>query len=197
MINDRCGVKGVVSLKVFGADGLRKRRVTWNLEVLWTVFFAMLHARLGEAFEMLRFECAFNHNIVTRQGDALVADAMSDTQARTRVDNTNGKIGVGTGYTGTTIKQQTALNTPTGARQAMDSTYPHVQAAFGSSGDGVVLFHATFGAGSLNATGINEAGIFNAAAAGDMFSYAQVTPAVNMGLSDTLVVQWAITFLGS
>jgi hypothetical protein len=197
MISDKAGMRGVVTLRVFGSDGQQKRRTSWNIGVFWAVFLALLKARFGEAFEMLRYESAFNHNIVTRQGDALVADALSDTQARVRVNNANGRIGVGTGYTGTGIKNQSALNTPTGARQAMDTAYPHVQAAFGSSGDGVVLYHSTFGAGALNATGINEAGIFNAATAGDIFTYAQVTPAVNMGLSDTLVVQWAITFLGS
>jgi len=64
-----------------------------------------------------------NHNIVTDQGDAIIADLMATSPARQKVDNTNGRMTVGTGWTGTTPKANTACNTPTGSAEVMDATY--------------------------------------------------------------------------
>jgi hypothetical protein len=52
-----------------------------------------------------------NHNVVTAQGDALIADLMADSPARTKVDNSNGEITVGTGWTGISTKNNTGVNT--------------------------------------------------------------------------------------
>jgi len=140
-----------------------------------------------------------NHNIVTDEGDALVADLMCDTPAKDKVDNANGHIEVGTGWTGTTPKTNTSCNTPTGSPEIMDSTYPKLKGAFGATDDNVTLYRATFEPGDLNISGIDEVALLNnsVAGSGDCLAYAEITPVVNMGSLDTLQIDWEITFLGS
>lgn len=135
-----------------------------------------------------------NHNIVTHQGDALIADIMADTPARAKVNNANGVIAVGTGWTGTTPKNNTAVNTATGAPQGMEATYPRLKGAFGAADDNVVQYRAVFSAGSLNVSGIDEVSLGNGT---DNLAYAEITPNVNVGIGDTLQVDWEITFLGA
>jgi len=142
---------------------------------------------------------AINHNIVTDEGDALIADIMSQTPARTKVDNTNGYVDVGTGWTGTSPKTNTGVNTFTGSPEVMDATYPKLKGAFGAANDNVTQYRATYEAGDLNITGIDEAALINNAvrASADCLAYGQITPEVNVGTSDTLQVDWELTFLGS
>ena len=140
-----------------------------------------------------------NHNIVTNQGDAMIADLMSQTPARTKVDNTNGHIQVGTGWTGTTPKANEVVNTATGLPKVMSATYPLRKGAFGATDDNVVQYRALFAAGDLNVTGIDEAALLNHAtpASADCLAYAQITPAVNVTTSDSLQVDWELTILGA
>lgn len=134
-----------------------------------------------------------NHNVITNQGDALIADLLSNAPARTKVNNASGVIAVGTGWTGTTPKNNTAVNTATGSPQAMEATYPKVKGAFGAADDNTVQYRAVFSAGSLNVSGIDEVSLGNGT---DNLAYAEITPTVNVGSSDTLQVDWEITFLG-
>ena len=134
-----------------------------------------------------------NHNIVTDVGDALIADQMQETPERDKVDNTNGVIGVGTGYVSAT-KSVTTLVTQTGVDEAMDATYPQTEGAWGAANDGVIVYVSTFEAGDLNDTGIDEAILDNGT---DTLAYAQITPAIDVATADTLEVTWKITFLGS
>ena len=139
-----------------------------------------------------------NHNIVTDEGDALIADHMSETDARTLVDNTNGYIEVGTGFT-SEAKSTLLCATPTGSPEVMDATYPKLKGAWSVADDNVVQYRATFEAGDLNQTGIDEACLLNnaVATAGDALAYAEITPAVNVTTADTLQVDWELTFTGS
>lgn len=150
-------------------------------------------------FNRLRWMLGFNHNIVTNQGDALVADNMSETPAQTKVDNSNGYITVGTGWTGTTPKTNEAVNTPTDSPEVMDATYPKQKGAFGAANDNVTQYRATFEAGDLNASGIDEAGLGNNAteASGDNLAYGEISPLVNVTTADTLQVDWEITYTGA
>ena len=134
-----------------------------------------------------------NHNIVTDEGDALVADLLQETPERTKVDNTNGVIGVGTGWVSTT-KSTDALVTQTGSDEAMDATYPITKGDWAAADDGVIVYVSTFEAGDLNDTGIDEALLSNGT---DTMAYAQITPAVDVSTSDTLEVTWEITYLGA
>ena len=150
-------------------------------------------------FNQLLWMLGFNHNIITNQGDALIADNMSETPTQTKVDNTNGHIAVGTGWTGASPKTNEVVNTPTGSPEVMDATYPKQKGAFGASDDNVVQYRATFEAGDLNISGIDEAGLGNHAteATGDNLSYGEITPAVNVTTADTLQVDWEHTYLGA
>ena len=161
--------------------------------------FRAVKGNLRELFDVSRFQMSINHNIVTDEGDALIADLMSDTPARAKVNNANGHIHVGTGWTGTTPKANTGVNTPTGSPEPMDATYPKQKGAFGAAGDNVTQYQVTFEAGDLNASGINEAAILNNAvpASADCLAYGQLVPSANIGLSDTLRVEWEITYLGT
>ena len=138
-----------------------------------------------------------HHNIVTREGDAMIADALLASPAKTKVTSSSGYIQVGTGWTGNSTKTNTRCNAATGAMKTLDSGYPALNAAFGSNGDTTVSYRATFAAGSLNVNGINEACLLNGNGAGaNCLAYAQITPSVNVTASDTLQVLWEITILG-
>ena len=138
-------------------------------------------------------EIGEGHNIVTNEGDALIADLHQNTTERTKLDNANAVIGVGTGFT-SEAKTVDALQTQTGSDEAMDTGYPQTKGAWGAADDNVIVYVATFEAGDLNATGIDEALLGNGT---DTMAYAQISPAVDVSSSDTLEVTWEITFTGS
>jgi hypothetical protein len=143
---------------------------------------------------------SINHNIVTEQGDALIADIISNTNARQKLDNSHGYIVVGTGYTGASNKTQTWVLTAVGNAQPMDSTYPKLQGTWGNTGQNVVVYQSTYAQGALNAVGINEAALVTAfaqASSTSCLAYAQVTPATTVSPSDSLQVIWQISFQGS
>ena len=185
--------------KIYTEHGFKKRRVTYNGKLFVTLARSFYRRRWAEAKELWRYEVGINHNIVTNEGDALTADLLAQTPAKTKVDNTNGHIAVGTGWTGTTPKTNTAVNTPTGSPEVMDATYPKLKGTFGNADDNVVQYRSTFEAGDLNISGIDEAGLGNNAveATGDNLAYGEITPAVNVGSADTLQVDWEVTFTGA
>lgn len=185
MIKNKFGLKGSVSWTVFDKDGNIKRYAQkWYQRLL------------GIPGDLMQ---GVNHNIVTDEGDAMIADLMAETPARTKVNNANGYMQVGTGWTGTTPKANTVLNTATGSTEAMDATYPKVKGAFGAANDNVVQYKSSWEAGDLNATGIDEVALFNHAtpASGDLLAYAQITPAIDVTTADTLAITWEITALGA
>jgi hypothetical protein len=182
-MKDRIKIKGRVTVQVFDGSGKLKRRKPNILRKL---------LGLQGAFMVHEF-----HNIVTREGDALIADALLASPARTKVTSTNGYIQVGTGWTGNSTKNNTRCNTATGSMRALDNGYPALKAAWGSTGDTTVTYRATFSAGTLNANGINEACLLNGNdTSADCLAYAQITPSVNVTSSDTLQILWEITILG-
>jgi hypothetical protein len=183
MMKDRIRIKGMVTVRVLDRDGNVKRRPpTWFRRLL----------RLPGSLCEYR-----HHNIVTREGDALIADALLVTPAKTKVSSENGSIQVGTGWTGNSTKTNTRCNTPTGSMKALDNGYPALKAVWGDSGDTTVTYRATFAAGGLNANGINEACLLNGNdTSANCLAYAQINPSVNVTASDTLQVLWEITILG-
>jgi hypothetical protein len=137
------------------------------------------------------------HNIVTRQGDALIADALLASPAKAKVASGSGFIQAGTGWTGNSVKTNAGCNTPAGSAEALDDGYPALKAAWGSAGDTTVCYRASFEAGKLSANGINEAALLNGnSGAAACLAYAQISPAVNVSSADTLQVVWEITILG-
>ena len=182
-MRDRLRVKGMVTVRVLDRDGNVKRRPqTWFRRLL------RLPGKLCEQ----RF-----HNIVTREGDALIADALLVSPVKAKVSSAAGYIQVGTGWTGSSAKTNTRCNTATGSMKALDTGYPALKAAWGSTGDTTVTYRATFASGSLNANGVNEACLLNGnGGAANCLAYAQISPAVNVTLNDTLQILWEITILG-
>ncbi|MDA3851202.1 MAG: hypothetical protein PF447_07990 [Spirochaetaceae bacterium] len=138
-----------------------------------------------------------NHNIITQQGDALLADLLSQSPSRAKVDQSNGIIELGTGWTGNDTKNNTGCNTPfTAGRRALDSGYPQTKGTWGATDDNVVVYQSTYPAGSLSQSGIDEVALKNGAS-GDCLAYAQMIPTINMALTDSLQILWEITFEGS
>jgi hypothetical protein len=190
-MRDKTGISGRVRAVVLGPDGLpRRRRLTVGL-VLQIVFHAGF--RLREMMEMFRYEISIQHNIVTNEGDALIADQLAETPARTKVDNSNGVIGVGDGYV-SALKTTDALVNQIGSNQSMASGYPQLKGSFGAPDDNVLVYRASFAAGVSTGNGLDEALLGNGT---DTLAYAQLNPAVNKGASDTLQIDWELTFLGS
>jgi hypothetical protein len=182
-MKDRLRVKGLVTIRILDKEGKVKRQPqSWFRRVF------NIPGRLMEQY---------HHNIVTREGDALIADALLPSPTRAKVTSASGYIQVGTGWTGNSTKTNTRCNTSTGGMKALDSGYPVLKAAWGSAGDTTLVYRASFEAGTLNVNNINEACLLNGNGGGSFcLAYAQITPAVNITVSDTLQVVWEITILG-
>lgn len=143
---------------------------------------------------------AVNHNIVTDEGDALIADLMANTPTRTKITASTGFIPVGTGWTGTSPKTNGWVNTITGTAKALEAGYPQTKGAWLAANDNVTMYRVVYAAGSFGSVTINEAAITSHAtdvAANSCLAYAQVTPAVAITASDTLQIDWELTFLGA
>ena len=179
MIKNKMGLTGKVSWVPRDKNGEIKR--------FKPNFFQRLFNRPGSLMS------GVNHNIVTNEGDALVADLMQETPERDKLSNANAGIGVGTGYS-SAEKTTDALVTQTGSDEAMDATYPITKGDWAAANDSVVVYKSTFEAGDLDDTGIDEALLGNGT---DTFAYAQIDPAINVASTDTLEVTWEITFLGA
>jgi hypothetical protein len=182
-MKDFLRIRGMVTVRVFDETGNVKRREPG--------FFRRLFHVQGRAMEQ-RF-----HNIVTREGDALIADALLPSPNKAKVTSASGFIQIGTGWSGNSAKSNTRCNAVSGSMKALDAGYPALKAAWGSSGDTTLTYRATFAAGSLNANNINEACLLNGdSTSANCLAYAQITPSVNVTSSDTLQILWEITILG-
>lgn len=140
-----------------------------------------------------------NHNLVTTEGDNYSASYIAGA-----VPLAMGFMVLGTGYTATT-KTTTWLTTGyAGNGKALDST---AIKAGGGANSKIVVYTCTFAAGQATANGIDEVCLTNENSdasgadpngAGSLtMAYAQITPEVNKGAADSLVISWSITFLGS
>ncbi|MDR2865236.1 MAG: hypothetical protein LBV68_06490 [Spirochaetaceae bacterium] len=182
-MREKIKVKGMVTVRVLDKDGNVKRNKQG-------IFRRLLRIKGRPMLYQ-------HHNIVTRTGDALIADALLPNPNKAKVSSASGFIQVGTGWTGNSTKTNTNCNTPTGAAEELDENYPVLKAAWGSVGDTTICYRTTFEAGDLNANGINEAALLNGSGSGAAcLAYAQITPSVNVTSADTLQVVWEITILG-
>ena len=184
MISSKGKLKGLVTVTVRDCNG----HVKYYKNGFWRSLFRMKERPM----------ITKHHNTITTIGDNLIADLMISNPTLTKVDATNGYMRGGTGWTGSTPKNNTGVNTPTGSFKKLDSTFPKTQAAFGSSGQNVVLYRTSFAAGDLNANGINEVALMNGnTSSAKCLAYAQITPAVNVTSADSLQIDWQITVSGS
>lgn len=134
-----------------------------------------------------------NHNLITTLGDRLIVDMLSTTSVRTLADNANAVIAVGNGFTSPT-KGHTNVNSISGTPEGMDATYPLQGGAWGNSGSNILIYQATYEAGDLNVVGLDETALSNGV---DNLSYAALTPTTTVNTTDSLVMNWKITVLGS
>jgi len=182
-MKDKIRIRGNVTIQVFDKNGKLKRRSPG--------FFRRLFGLRGKIVFQEK------HNIVTREGDALIADALLVSPTKTKISSSNGFIQVGTGWTGNSTKNNRRCNTPTGSMRALDANYPALLDVWGEPGDTVLTYRATFASGTLNANGINEAVLLNGnGQEANCLAYAQISPAVNVTASDTLQILWEICILG-
>jgi hypothetical protein len=180
---DRIKVRGMVTIRVLDKDGNTKRHLP-----NWFGRLLKLQGRLMEYR---------HHNIVTREGDALIADALLPSPTKPKVTSDTGYIQIGTGWTGNSTKSNTRCNVATGSMKALDTGYPTLIAAWGNTGDATLTYRATFAAGTLNANNVNEACLLNGNdPSANCLAYAQISPSVNVTSNDTLQVLWEITILG-
>lgn len=183
-MRSRYKMRGTVRVCVIGIDGKVKLREPG--------FFRRLFGLPGKPM------ISKHHNTITRQGEGLIANLLLASPTQTKITSASGFIQLGTGWTGNSPKTNTRCNTPTGEMEALDVDYPVTSVAFGSTGDNVLTFSALFDVGKLNATGINEACLLNGNTSGAVsLAYAQITPATAVTLSDSLKIDWEITFTGS
>lgn len=71
-----------------------------------------------------------HHNTITTIGDNLIADLMISNPTQNKVDATNGYMLVGTGWTGSTPKSNTTVNTATGTYKKLDTGFPKIKGTF-------------------------------------------------------------------
>jgi hypothetical protein len=118
-------------------------------------------------------------NLVVNAGLAYIASRMIGT-----AKSVMSHMALGSGTTAAAATQ-TDLVSILGAREALDGS------AVAGTNNEKVVYTCGFEAG--DATGaVTEAGIFNAATAGDMLCRT-VFPVVNKGADDTMTVTWTIT----
>ena len=82
-MKERIRIKGLVTVRLLDMNGNVKRRAPG--------WFGRIFNLQGRIMEYR------HHNIVTREGDALIADALLASPTKTKVTSTNGYISVGTG----------------------------------------------------------------------------------------------------
>jgi hypothetical protein len=169
--NDTMKLRGSVDIKVFGPDGSLK-------------------------------DDRYIPNLVVQSGKNYIATRMIGTSNATAVATTNTvtscmtHMAIGTSST-------TAANTDTQLSSEVTvagdiAAYSRAALQSTTQTTGVVTYVATFGVNnpqraiSSNTTGITEAGIFSAAAAGTMLCRTTFN-VVNKGNDDTLQITWTIT----
>lgn len=131
-------------------------------------------------------------NIITSRGDALIVQALANTRVETPINNTYGRIGLGTGFASAT-KTSSGLVTQTGTYATMDSGYPALGATYNQSGDNIVKYHATWPVGSLNAVNINEAALTNGTWCA---AYTNINT-TTVESTDTIQIRWLWVFSGT
>lgn len=140
------------------------------------------------------------HNVVTTQGSQLIADSLTLSPIRQKIDSTHGFMVLGTGWNGTNPAANSWVNTQVGDAQALHAGYPQLQGTWGQTNGNVVIYRTVFPAGSINAVNINEVALTTAASSNtntSCLAYAQITPPVTMSLFSTLEILWYISIVGT
>ena len=144
-------------------------------------------------------------NLVVNDGDDYFVDQLANTPVITAMDC----MVLGTGWTAA-AKGDTWVTTgfagnghDTIGEGGLDTGFPKIKP--GSGNENILQFQSTFNAGYATQNGIDEAIISNAnpdGSGGDpggstILAHGELSPTVNKGASDSLVIVWEITFLGA
>ncbi len=133
-----------------------------------------------------------NHNTITVQGEKLLADWMLGVPTKPRITDATGFIQVGTGWTGTSPKQNTRCNTPFTTMQQISTEFPELTEA-----ENGVMYKAVFPADFFLTRTLNEICLLNGnTELAECLAYAELSPAVPITSSDTLTIEWDIAFEG-
>jgi len=133
-----------------------------------------------------------NHNTITVQGEKLLANWMLGVPTKPRITDATGFIQVGTGWTGTSPKQNTRCNTPTASLKALSTGYPVINAD--QTG---IIYKAYFDPDFFSSCTLNEICLLNGnTAQAEALAYAQIVPAVPITSYDALTIEWEIIFQG-
>jgi len=183
-VRDLFKVHGRVTVRVLCADGSPRRQPPGPVRRLLGL--------PGKVIEQVR------HNVITRQGEAIIADALLGTPRQKRVNSVSGYIQVGTGWTGQRERETYRCVRPVGAPRIIDHWWPHLKAKFGETGDATVVYRATFPSGALVATGVNEACLLNGdGGSARCLAYARIAPPVDVMAGDLLQILWEVTIVGT
>ena len=144
-------------------------------------------------------------NLVVDSGDDYLVDQLATTPAIGAQDC----MALGDGFT-SLAKGDTWLTAgyatnghDTVGEGGLDAGYPKIKA--GGGNENILQYQATFGAGYATKSGIDEAIVSNVnpdGSGGDpggsaILAHGEISPVVNKGASDSLVLVWEVTFLGA
>lgn len=132
-------------------------------------------------------------NFVSNNGEDCAIEDLFDEGGTSNCDNALGgsfdRIAIGTSTTAESVSQ-TTLVAETSRTQDADCTYT---AAAGAGNPATCLLTAQFTGSTVT---VEESGVFDASAAGNMFSR-QLTGTIVLVPADTLQVDWTFTIAGS
>jgi hypothetical protein len=186
MMRSKCCFKGTVTVRVCDEFGVVKRKAP--------NFFQRLLGLPGKVMQSV------HHNVVTRQGEAIIVDAMDSFPELVKPERDSGYMQIGLGWNGKNTKHQKRCNKPIAIKELYTS--PTVWYYLDDEDDdgeepNLIRYRATFKQGELIANGINECCILNGNDDEALsFAYAQITPALNVAKNDMLDIVWEIQVLG-
>lgn len=178
------GIRGMITASVMDSEGNIKREKPGFLRRIFGI----------PGREMI----SKHHNVITREGEALIAYNLSETY-RTKVIPSMGHIQLGTGWTGVNTKENRRCNTSTGEEwRYLEYDSAILKAPFGETGDNVLIYTARYPPGFITVQGINEACLLtnNSGMLPNCFAYGQITPALNLTNTDILQIVWEVTIGG-
>jgi hypothetical protein len=168
-------MRGMVTTTVYDKDGNVKRREPGFLRRLFGLPGPEMISR--------------HHNIITKEGDSLIIDGLSEYRYFEKVDNKTGYIQVGTGWNGKNPKNNKRCNEPKGnLKKLIDGPM-----RFYPGPPDSIVYNVIFEPGELDNININEVCLLNGNNNNaSSLAYAEIKPPANVTLSDTLEIYWQI-----
>lgn len=133
------------------------------------------------------------HNLVTSVGDMFLAQFCAFVAGATVGSVSYAQLGVGTA---TPLKADTSVTSIAAASsRGITATYPQRVNSFGTGAGEWCLWQFDWAAGVTTNGSLGEVGMWTSV--GSFVAHAILSPNVNKGVNDSLMVQWAWKFQGS